>query len=503
MRDWPLAAKSGWPRAASLRRWAVVSEGILGAGKGRAPRRGRQARVDLGRRIGAIRAPLAEKDVLMPSLDRRRLGQALTAIGVGLGPAIRVAAKERGGPEFLAPEETIRGLAVTPPTYWARSDAEQPHHYQRPPYEGRWDDQNFGFPVGRRLAALRAGFNTVRVFLDAGPFMDARTAGALNSPAELASIMLAEIGNFVAAGFKVVVNVNAEIAPRNPAFGRAAVLDGPDGPGASAYRRALADVSAHLAGAFRPCEVAIELFNEPLYNWEWGDRVPWNRQAQALWQAARASAPQHTLVVQSRDAGFYRALAEFDPRDFDANTLFCFHPYEPGGFTHQGLGPQRGLSRIAFPAERHEGGFDRALADMRDAVARMSDLEGERRAELVRHNTDELRSIFYPADPMGAGRIDRDWRVLDEWVNATGISPRQVLAGEFGVVGDINSAGVMGADLDSRAAFYRAVRECAERRGFAGWIAWQSVGDFNLFEQHSLREHGDELIPALATALFG
>lgn len=438
----------------------------------------------------------------MISLDRRRMGRAAAGVLAGLAPAIKVSAEVGPDVGFLAPGEVIRGLGVTPPSYWAKADAADPRRYRRRPYDGRWDAQNFGFPEGRRRAARRAGFNTVRLFLDAGPFMDARTPSALNSPAELSSLVLAEIGNFVAAGFKVVLNVNAEIAPPNPAFARAAVLDGPDGPGFRAYSAALGDVCAQVATAFTPRQLAVELFNEPLYAWEWGNRAPWVRQARALWQAARAAAPAHTLVVQSRDAGFYKALAEFNPRDFDANTIFCFHPYEPGGFTHQGIGPNRGLSRISFPADQHEGGLQRALADMQNAVDRLDDLDDTERAALVRHNTDELRNIFYPAAPMSAERIDQEWRVIDRWIAERAVSPRQVLAGEFGAVGDFSQAGTLGADLSSRAHYYRAVRQAVERRGFAGWIAWQSVGDFNLFEQSSLTEHGDDLIPALAAALF-
>jgi hypothetical protein len=403
-------------------------------------------------------------------------------------------------PRILPEDEPIRGLAVTSPTYWASVSPEHAPHYRCPPYSGTWDAQNFGFPAARREAALAVDFNTVRTFLNAAPFMDARTEGALNTTSELVTIMVENVKHFVAAGFKVILNYNAELSPPNPAFSRAAILDGPDGPSFQMYCAGLAEVCRGVDAAFSPEQVAIELINEPLFAWEWGDRAPWSAQAQAMWARARVASPHHTLIVQSRSAGYYGALAELDPLQFDTNTLFSFHPYDPGGFTHQGIGENLGLYRIPFPVgdTLH---FEEAVSLMQDRVAVRSELSANAKKSLVEHNLKELKNIFDPANPMGPARMDRDWSQIDGWLARYGVSPVQVLAGEFGVTSDFNYNGSPGCDGQSRARFYRAVRENVEKHGFGGWIAWQSVGDFNLFDETSVHEHGNVLIPELVSAL--
>ena len=415
----------------------------------------------------------------------------------GLVPAR--AASSQASPRFLR-RGKLRGVAVTPPNYRAWASPDNPPHYRRPPYSGQWDSQNYGFPPARRRAAAAAGLNTVRIMLDAGPFMDARTSGAVNTTPELVAHMAANLRHFVAAGFRVVLNYNAELDTPNPAFSRAAILDGPSGPSFTAYCAGLADACRGVAAAFAPEEVAIEIINEPLFDWQWGGRAPWSVQAPVMWAAARAASPHHTLVVQSRSAGYYRALAELDPSQFDRNTLFSFHPYDPGGFTHQGIGENRGLYRVAFPVEAGSQ-MGEAAALMQDRVAALPDLSPEAKLALVQHNLAELRNIFDPDCPMGQDRMDRDWGTIDAWLARHGVPPEQVIAGEFGATSDFNYNGSLGCDSQSRARFYRAVRENVEKRGFGGWIAWQSVGDFNLFEQTSVHEHGDTLIASMAEAL--
>ncbi len=395
---------------------------------------------------------------------------------------------------------TIKGMAVTPPNYHAAVSANNPPHYRRPPYAGCWDSQNYGFPLARRQAAAAAGFNTVRTMLDAGPFMDARTSGALNTTAELVALMVANVRQFVSAGFRVILNYNAELVTPEPAFSRASILDGPSGPNFMAYCAGLADLCHGVASSFAPEHVAVEIINEPPFDWEWGDRAPWSVQAPAMWAAARAASPHHTLVVQSRSAGYYGALAELDPGLFDRNTLFSFHPYDPGGFTHQGIGENRSLYRIPFPIDAGVR-LDEAVAVMQDRVGSRTDLSDGAKQALVQHNTRELRNIFDPVNPLSQARMDRDWGKIDAWLSHHRLLPEQVVAGEFGVTSDFNYNGSLGCDRHSRARFYRAVRENTEKRGFGGWIAWQSVGDFNLFEEASVHEHGNALLPEIVDAL--
>jgi hypothetical protein len=46
------------------------------------------------------------------------------------------------------------------------------------------------------------------------------------------------------------------------------------------------------------------------------------------------------------------------------------------------------------------------------------------------------------------------------------------------------------------------IRVQTEANNFAGWVVHQAFGDFNLFQQTLVGEHGERLIPELVEALF-
>jgi hypothetical protein len=89
-------------------------------------------------------------------------------------------------------------------------------------------------------------------------------------------------------------------------------------------------------------------------------------------------------------------------------------------------------------------------------------------------------------------------------VVSSGINPKRIIAGEFGVVSEFNYNGTPALkDVASRAHFMRKIREQTQANRYAGWVVHQAFGDFNLFQQSAVGEHGDRLIPELVEALFG
>jgi hypothetical protein len=69
----------------------------------------------------------------------------------------------------------------------------------------------------------------------------------------------------------------------------------------------------------------------------------------------RNAAPILTVVVQSSSLGWAETIPNLVAGDFDDNTMFCFHFYIPGEFTHQGVKYPH-FYGVPFPITRYPGG---------------------------------------------------------------------------------------------------------------------------------------------------
>ncbi|HLM00909.1 MAG TPA: cellulase family glycosylhydrolase [Pyrinomonadaceae bacterium] len=100
-----------------------------------------------------------------------------------------------------------------------------------------------------------------------------------------------------------------------------------------------------------PERVFFELRNEPHDI----DAAVWRAQAEAIIEAVRQIAPNHTLIVGFHDWNSRAARMESKPFA-DANIIYTFHYYHPFLFTHQGATwSSEGLGEsknIPFPAHR-------------------------------------------------------------------------------------------------------------------------------------------------------
>ncbi|KQN04302.1 glycoside hydrolase family 5 protein [Sphingomonas sp. Leaf25] len=102
--------------------------------------------------------------------------------------------------------------------------------------------------------------------------------------------------------------------------------------------------AAHLS-ATDPEKVLLELLNEPRFA---RDDRGWNRVSHQLWQAARAGAPRHTLIVSSAYYGSVDRLSSLEPVN-DTNVIYTVHFYEPMKFTSQGARFLPGLAGLPWP----------------------------------------------------------------------------------------------------------------------------------------------------------
>lgn len=172
----------------------------------------------------------------------------------------------------------------------------------------------------------------------------------------------------------------------------------------------------------RPPKLMFELLNEPHGRLN-GDA--WNRLAAQTLAAVRATNPTRTVFI---GPGEWNSITELPKLRLpaDRNIIVMVHNYDPFAFTHQGVDfmPQYPVGPTCCDAKQR-----RQIADALDAARRWSDNSG------------------YPV-------------YLGEW-------------------GSHDKA-----DMRSREAYTRIVRDEAERRGI-GWAYWEFASSFGVYSPKS------------------
>jgi endoglucanase len=173
-----------------------------------------------------------------------------------------------------------------------------------------------------------------------------------------------------------------------------------------------------------PRNVAFELLNEPHGKL---DAATWNALLPELLAIVRQSNPTRIVVVGPTSWNSLRELPSLK-LPADSNLLATFHYYDPFPFTHQGA---------TWAGEEVKG----------------------------------LRGITW-GTPADHAALAADFDKVAAWSAA---NKRPVLLGEFGAYDK------SGTPLELRAAYTKAARTEAERRGF-GWAYWQFEGDFIVWD---------------------
>ncbi len=399
----------------------------------------------------------------------------IKAAGATLIPgALASAGPVNQPPEFVR-SGTIRGIGTVAPI-------------------GNWGATTYGLTQRRTAALHDAGFNTLRVFVSLREFDEAQLSGSSLDVAKVTRRWVDYVRNGVEAGFKVLVSWSSSFDDR------LALLSGR--PTTDRFRRALSAISQGLAKAFDPGLVALEIMNEPpeeLRLIELGLK-PWSTTfAPLFFSDIRNAAPALTMIIQSSPGGWAEAIPNFDPINFDANTMFCFHFYTPGEFTHQGINYPH-FYGVPFPITRYPGGKEAMETTILARVAADPQINETEKKQLSSKYRVVIDYLWAPDSPLGPTWVT--WPKLDASIADRRIDPRRLLCGEFEVASNCNFNGSPGTDVISRANYLRAVRLAVETRAFGGWVAHQALGDFNLFEETSVSQQGEALIPELVDALF-
>jgi hypothetical protein len=396
---------------------------------------------------------------------RARLRIGATALLFILPAAVMAQSAPRWGPDpAFAAGGMIKGISISPPV-------------------DDWTAEAYGMTEARLDALRAAGFNTLRTWISLEEFLYPQP----DMNQTLAKWM-AHIGRSEQAGFKVKVSWASTWEERLQVLNDPATRE--------RFHTALRALCGALDRRYPASQVALEMLNEPP-----GEHLApgYYRSAAPGWfRACRDAAPDLTIIIQPV-GGWHGAMSGFSLDDYDWNTIFAFHPYSPGEFTHQGIGSQPHLYPVPMPITRYVGGRSQMIADMEARVHNDRYLSAQEKLAEVARYTHLIHFLWWKD-----GSEWENWDQLEDWVSRSGINPRRIMAGEFGVVSQFNYNGTPALqDVSSRAHFLRKVRDQTEANDFSGWVVHQALGDFNLFEQTGIGQHGERLIPELVTALFG
>jgi endoglucanase len=323
------------------------------------------------------------------------------------------------------------------------------------------------FPDWRRnvtpamFAALKEqGFDFIRLPTDPGP---ALAFGPGPDQDRLIDGMQAAAQMGLDAGLKVIVDLHP--LPRGGEVGGIESILGDQFP---AYVDLVARIAARLSDL--PADrTALELLNEPSFDCEGvyaGAPPKWPAMQVKLHAAARAAAPDLTIILTGACWSQANALATLDPALIaDDNVFWTFHSYEPYSYTHQGASwtgaPVKYLAGLPYPPSLMTPELTAKV--IADAEARMTAAEGQADTEAI---AKAVQDYAISNDASVAYEIS----VAADWADAHGIPRDRILLGEFGALHSIDG---VSQPMEWYHAFLSAKRQAAEEAGF-GWavLSW-------------------------------
>lgn len=376
-----------------------------------------------------------------------------------------------------------KGAGVHTWLNWSPVREDGSRRYAWPPY--RHDPA----PVTRQDFEFlkRSGFDFVRLSIDPGPVLS--VSGAKRKQA------LDILGNAVRLVLATGLNVVWDYHPvgQVPLYSAKSLEVAPDHPLARNYRAMIGETAAMLQ-AIAPGRTALELMNEPqFYPCDGGGGRQWQQVLESLVTAARAHAPDLTLIVSGACGGGIKGLVNLDPSSLkqDENLLYSFHYYLPYAFTHQGTGEWRYMTHVPWPASR--GSLAQAMAGVDRRLEDAGNL-GRAQKRAYRDSAGTTLSEYFAANP-GEQTVRQDFDRLLGWAAKHGIAPDRLLLGEFGAYPATGSrAGAAASDLFRWLSFLRGLAE----HNKMGWSVWEYGG-----EDMSIVTAGRErmLRPGIAVAL--
>jgi hypothetical protein len=330
-----------------------------------------------------------------------------------------------------------------------------------PPYYGSWSTIHVQ-QVPDELK--RAGFETVRVPVSPIPLLvveDEQDRQAIYSQFAIA------IDDLLRAGLNVVFDLH--VTDAGTPWDHKSITSDIEGPRFQKYIEVVASIARFLS-RYDASRVALEPFNEPPPPCIWWPRRPnWSVYQKKLFQAARTAAPDLTIILTGACWGSLEGLQTLRPLDYDHNTVFTFHFYEPLVFTHQGAWFSslyvRYLSRLPYPPSVDR--TDEFSAMVRARATADSTLSHAARAQIFSEAQKYIKLYFN--EPQNRDFIRRRAMIAAEWAKRNLVSPQRIWVGEFGALGDVY--GREAAAPEDRRRWLSDARSVFEEFGF-GWAVW-------------------------------
>ena len=304
-----------------------------------------------------------------------------------------------------------------------------------------------------RLVALRAaGFDHLRVAFDPTPALAASTAAAL---AAVMATAKHAIETTLRCGLKAILDLH--VAAQGDWSITAIEADYPAGPKWQRYLE-VARGFGEFCASYPTEQLAFEVYNENSNNESFGNKR-WAVRVQAIWAAVRSVNLKTTLLVGGSFYSSIEGLQDLKASDFDTNTGFVVHNYNPAIFTHQDAANYtRYVQRLHYPPIAS----DKAAA-IEDTAAR---IDGSKLApaDKAHAKADRSRRLgTYFNTPQGPDYILRKVREIADWQARNGIPGSRVFVTEFG---SHNDHDWLGAALIARMAWTQDVDRAHQDAGY-------------------------------------
>jgi endoglucanase len=319
-------------------------------------------------------------------------------------------------------------------------------------------------------ALAEQGFDFIRLPTDPGPAL-AYGPGAEQD--RLIDGMLAAAQMGLDAGLKVIVDLHP--LPRGDEVGGMESILGSHFPD---YVALVGRIAARLSDL--PADrTALELLNEPSFDCEGvyaGAPPKWPAMQAQLHAAARAAAPDLTIILTGACWSQAKALASLDPTLIpDDNVLWTFHSYAPFSYTHQGAvwtdAPVKHLRDLPYPPSLMTPEIATRVTE--EAEARMAAVEGSADTEAI---TKAVQDYATTPD----AEVIYEISVAADWADDHQIPRNRILMGEFGALHTVDGNA---QPREWYHAFLADKRQAAEAAGM-GWavLSWSGgmgVGELN------------------------
>ncbi len=365
------------------------------------------------------------------------------------------------------------------------------------PQEDQWSDAKavLPFPEWRKtmgakeLKALKgAGFDFVRMPIDPSIFLSDKSAALHDQlyDSVLQSVKMAED-----AGLNVIVDLHWLPGSATRPIGTSEVLK--DTATFENYLTFTRRIAQSIARE-NPERVALEPFNEPTIDCDSDGTNDWPAKLKQTFAAARASAPDLTLILSGACWGGAEGLAKLDPKDYpDDNLIWSFHSYDPFIITHQGatwtgdfMPYVYGLPFPLYDTPKPE--LDKILDTIRERIK--SDAPADKVSGHLAYLDEQVALIATEGGQ--EAEMERNFSIVSDWATKNNIDPSTIILGEFGIIRQEYQNPVI-IPGPVRAAYYKAQMERAERHGFA-WALWSYGGPFGVVEEFESRKSETDVI---------